>query len=191
MQSTDSLEKTWMLGKTEGRRRRDDRRWDGWMASLTQWTWIWVSLGSWWWTGRPGVLQSMGLQRVEHDWAIELNRTYHIYIFSLLRFLVHFFSPVVFLLLNFRSSFGEQSFISCNFCKYFLPLGGLSSYSLDIAFHRAEVFYFNGVQLFSSLFCGSSGLLFSYVKKGRNCVEFWGGLLGNSHKAFSTVSGTF
>ena len=50
-----------------------DRGWDGWMASLTQWTWVWVSSGSWWWTGRPGVLQYMGSQRVRHDWATELN----------------------------------------------------------------------------------------------------------------------
>ena len=47
--------------------------WDGWMASLTQWTWVWVNSGSWWWTGRPGVLQFMGSQRVGHDWATELN----------------------------------------------------------------------------------------------------------------------
>ena len=46
---------------------------DGWMASLTQWTWVWVNFGSWWWTGRPGVLQSMGSQRVRHDWVTELN----------------------------------------------------------------------------------------------------------------------
>ena len=51
----------------------DDRRWDGWIASLTQWTWVWVSSGSWLWTGRPGVLQSMGSQSVGHDWATELN----------------------------------------------------------------------------------------------------------------------
>ena len=51
----------------------DDRGWDGWMASLTQWTWVWVDSSSWWWTGRPGVLQSMGSQRVGHDWATELN----------------------------------------------------------------------------------------------------------------------
>ena len=51
----------------------DDRGWDGWMASLTWWTWVWVDSGSWWWTGRPGVLQSMGLQRVGHKWATELN----------------------------------------------------------------------------------------------------------------------
>ena len=53
----------------------DDRGWDGWMASLTQWTWVWVNSVSWWWTGRPGVLQFMGLQRVRHDWATELNWT--------------------------------------------------------------------------------------------------------------------
>ena len=51
----------------------DDRGWDGWMASLTQWTWVWVKSGSWWWTRRPGVLQFMGLQRIWHDWATELN----------------------------------------------------------------------------------------------------------------------
>ena len=51
-----------MLGKIEGRGEGDDRGWDGWMASPTQWTWAWVNSGSWWWTGRPGVLQSMGLQ---------------------------------------------------------------------------------------------------------------------------------
>ena len=51
----------------------DDRGWDGWMASLTQWTWVWVDSRSWWWTGRPGVLQSMGLQRIRHDWVTELN----------------------------------------------------------------------------------------------------------------------
>ena len=53
----------------------DDRGWDGWMASLTRWMWVWVNSGSWWWTGRPGVLQFMGFQRVRHDWATELNWT--------------------------------------------------------------------------------------------------------------------
>ena len=51
----------------------DDRWWDGWMASLTRRTWVWVNSGSWWWTGRPGVLWFMGLQRVGHDWETELN----------------------------------------------------------------------------------------------------------------------
>ena len=52
----------------------DNRVWDGWMASPTLWMWVWASPGSWWWTGKPGVLQSMGLQRVRHDWVTELNR---------------------------------------------------------------------------------------------------------------------
>ena len=53
----------------------DDRGWDGWMASPTQWTWVWVNSGSWWWTERPGMLQSMGSQEVGHNWATELNWT--------------------------------------------------------------------------------------------------------------------
>ena len=77
MQRIDSLEKTLMLGGIGGGRRRGrhDRGWDGWMASSIQWTWVWVNSGSWWWTGRPGVLQFMGSQRVGHDWATELNWT--------------------------------------------------------------------------------------------------------------------
>ena len=54
----------------------DDRGWDGWMASPTQWMWVWVDSGSWWWTGRPGMLQSMGSQRVRHDWVTKLNRVH-------------------------------------------------------------------------------------------------------------------
>ena len=50
----------------------DDRGWDGWMAWLTRWTWVWVNSASWWWTGRPGVLQFMGLQRGGHDWVTDL-----------------------------------------------------------------------------------------------------------------------
>ena len=53
----------------------DNRGWDGWMASLTRWTQVWVNSGSWWWTGRPGMLQFMGSQRVRHNWATELNWT--------------------------------------------------------------------------------------------------------------------
>ena len=78
MQRVDSLEKTLMLGGIGGRGGEgDDRGWDGWMASPTQWTWVWVNSGSWWWTGRPGVLWFMGSQRVGHNWAdwTELNWT--------------------------------------------------------------------------------------------------------------------
>ena len=53
----------------------DDWGWDGWMASLTWWAWVWVNSGSWWWTGRPGVLWFMGSKRVRHDWVTELNWT--------------------------------------------------------------------------------------------------------------------
>ena len=56
----------------------DDRGWDGRMASPTQWTLVWVNSGSWWWTGRPAVLQSMGSQRVRHDWVTELNWTEYV-----------------------------------------------------------------------------------------------------------------
>ena len=63
----------------------DDRGWDGWMASLTRWTWVWVNSGSWWWTGRPGVLWFMGSQRIGHDWATELNWT----VFSYLYFIIY------------------------------------------------------------------------------------------------------
>ena len=59
------------LGAGEG----DERGWDGWMASRTQWTWVWVNSGSWCWTGRPGLLQFMGSQRIGRDWATELNWT--------------------------------------------------------------------------------------------------------------------
>ena len=51
----------------------DDRGWDGWMASPVRWTWVWASSRSWWWTGKPSVLQSMGSRRVRHDWVTELK----------------------------------------------------------------------------------------------------------------------
>ena len=65
----------------------DNRGWDGWIASPTQWTWVWVNSGSWWWTGRPGVLQSMESQRIRHDWATKLNWTEPYYTFYLAKFL--------------------------------------------------------------------------------------------------------
>ena len=52
-----------------------DRGWDGWMASPTWWTWVWASSRSWWWTGRPGMLQFMGSQRLGHNWETEMNWT--------------------------------------------------------------------------------------------------------------------
>ena len=70
MWRTDSFEKTLMLGKTEGREEGDDRGWDGWMASPSQWTWVWANSGNLWWTGRPGVLG-----RKESDMTKRLNWT--------------------------------------------------------------------------------------------------------------------
>jgi len=72
MRRTDSLEKTLMLERLKAGGERDARGWDGWMTSPTQWTWVWESFRSWSWTGKPGVLQSMGSQRNGRDW-IELN----------------------------------------------------------------------------------------------------------------------
>ena len=72
--------KSWLIGKDPDAGRDwgaggegDDRGWDGWMALLTWWAWVWVDSGSWWWTRRPGVLRFMGSQKVRHDWATELN----------------------------------------------------------------------------------------------------------------------
>ena len=75
MQTTDSFEKTLILGRLKAGGEGDNRGWDGCMASLTRWTWVWVSSGNWWWTGKPGMLQSMGSQRVGHDWVIEQQQT--------------------------------------------------------------------------------------------------------------------
>ena len=66
--------KNWLIGKDSDAGRlkageRDNRGWDDWTVSPMKWTWVWISSRSWWWTGKPGVLQSMGSQRVRHDWA--------------------------------------------------------------------------------------------------------------------------
>ena len=68
---SDSLGKTLMLGKIEGRGEGDDRGWNGWMASPIESMWVWASSGWWWKTGKPSVLQPMRSQRVRHDWATE------------------------------------------------------------------------------------------------------------------------
>ena len=75
MRRTDSLEKTLMLGKIKEGREGDNRGWDGWMASPTQWTWVWVNSRSWWWRGRADVLQFLASQRGGQDWVTELNWT--------------------------------------------------------------------------------------------------------------------
>ena len=67
------MKRPWCWEWLRVRREGDNREWDCWMASQTQWMWVWVNSQCWWWTGRPGVLQSLGSQRVGHDWATELN----------------------------------------------------------------------------------------------------------------------
>ena len=70
------LKRPWCWETLKAGGEGDDRGWDGWMASPTQWTWVWINSGSWWWTRMPGVLQSMGLQRVRRDWVTGLNWIY-------------------------------------------------------------------------------------------------------------------
>ena len=73
------LKRPWCWERLNAGGEGDGRGWDGWMASLTQWTWVWVNSGSWWWIGKPGMLQSMGSQRIRHDWVTEwLNNKNHI-----------------------------------------------------------------------------------------------------------------
>ena len=75
MWRADLLEKTLILGKMKAEGEEGDRGWDGWMASLVQWTWTWANSGRWWGTGKPGELQSMGLRRVgwEETWWLNNN----------------------------------------------------------------------------------------------------------------------
>ena len=73
MWRVDSLERLWCWERLGAGGEGDDRGWDGWMASPTQWTWVWVNSRSWWWTGRPGMLWFTGLQRVGHYYWTELN----------------------------------------------------------------------------------------------------------------------
>ena len=116
MQRVDSLEKTLMLGGIGAGGEGDDRGWDGWMASLTRWTWVSVSSGSWWWTGRPGVLRFMGSQRVGHDWATELNRTDR----TFLMYCLIWFAIVWLRFLHLCSSV----ILVCNFLSFVVSLSG-------------------------------------------------------------------
>ena len=113
-------EKSWLISwcweRLKAGGEGDDGGWDGWMASPTQWTWVWVNSRSWWWTGRPGVLQSMGSQRVRHNWATELIEI------SLWGLLFH--HPTSF------SYFSSFSFISTYFLVSFVI------YSLILLFFR-------------------------------------------------------
>ena len=84
-----SWPKYWSFSFGDG----DNRGWNGWMASLIRWTWVWASSGSCWYTGKPGMLQSLGLQRVEHNWTTELNWCGHLYIMLSIKYFVIVFCP--------------------------------------------------------------------------------------------------
>ena len=73
----------WCWERLKAGGEEDDRGWNGWIASPIQWTWVWVSSRSWWWTGKPGMLQAMGSQRVRHYWVTELNWSTNCTLFSL------------------------------------------------------------------------------------------------------------
>ena len=73
MWRVDSFEKSLILGKIKAGGEGEDRGWDSWMVSLTQFTWVWVNSGCWWWTRKPGILQSMESQRIRYDWVTKLN----------------------------------------------------------------------------------------------------------------------
>ena len=77
MWRNDSLKRPWCWKRLKAEGEGDDRGWDGWLASLTWWTWVWIGSRSWWWTGKPGVLQSMGSQRVRNEWLNWLNWYVH------------------------------------------------------------------------------------------------------------------
>ena len=88
------LKRPWCWERLKAGGEGDDRGWDGWMASLTQWTWVWVNSGSWGWTERPDVLQFMGSQRVGHDWATELSWWYYLHFLHCFWFILYTFSCV-------------------------------------------------------------------------------------------------
>ena len=141
------LKRPWCWERLKAGGEGDDRGWDDWMASPTQWTWVWVNSGSWWWTGRPGVLQFMGSQRVRHDWATELNwslYTYYVlgspkvkyklnnYFLTLLSFLSYKNSGVHFLftLISIRLRAGHTQLIMSR--KAHLHNHPVTNYSINI-----------------------------------------------------------
>ena len=137
----------------------DDRGWGGWMASPTQWTWVWVDSGSWWWTGRPGVLRSMGSQTVRHDWATELNWITH----KVGTSIIH-----IFLMRKVRLKEMKELLVSRRFCR--------STQDLITKFHlhkRCGVFHLFGNERWQK----------AQDSDSYSCYLFWGSQ-GNSMAGF-------
>ena len=109
------LKRPWCLERLKAGGEGDDRGWDGWMASPTQWTLVWVNSGSWWWTGKPGVLQSMGSQRVRHNWVTELNWCSYLFF---LEDVLKFFPFNIFLPENIPSQAFEQNWFTRQMITY-------------------------------------------------------------------------
>ena len=99
------LKRPWCWERLKAGGEGDDRGWDGWMASPTQWMWVWINSRSWWWTGRPGELQSMGSQRVRRDWVTEVK----IYVFC------HFYKVLIYFHFRYCLSFNVSIFSSWPF----------------------------------------------------------------------------
>ena len=117
------LKRPWLCEWLKAWGERDDRGWDGWMALLTGWTWVCVGAKKWWWTGRPGFLQSLGSQRASHNWASELNWTERLYEIrgkTRVGLLGYIFIPDVRFVRMF--CFSLTSFIHCLEIKWYLGL---------------------------------------------------------------------
>ena len=143
MRRVDSLEKTrWRWEGLRAWGEGDERGWDGWMASPTRWTWVWVNSGSWWWIGRPGVLQFMGSQRFRHNWATELNWTDLNYWCNLLINICSFYNLFSFFLRSLSQSLVLWLNIF-NGLNYFLKYIHISTFTNKILFDSALLFIFN------------------------------------------------
>ena len=134
------LKRPWCWERLRAGGEGDDRRWTGWMASPTQWARVWVDSRSWWWTGRPGMLRFMRLQRVGHDWATKLDWTemgYSLWFFLItiqqIKRSFHLF-PSCWDNLNYQMLFLYQFKYQCGFCSlifemYWTSLVELSNYT--------------------------------------------------------------
>jgi len=136
--------KNWLIGKDPDARKgwRQEEKgmtgWDGWMALLTQWTEVWVSSGSWWWTGKPGTLQSMGLQRVGYDWVTELNWTDSHTKIIIISFIT---CKCLLLVEKFSLTLKLQDFFCRSTVKFFLG-GGFALFYIEHLSHEESILIF-------------------------------------------------